>query len=136
MKELGRLDLGEVHRIGLAYYKTGNQAESEKYFKILEDNCLKAIEADRDFAQNKRAQYDLAAVYAFQGKKDEAYNYLKDFEQVQAIPLWWLNLLKDDEMFDGIRQEDLFQEILLDVETKYQEEHERVRLWLEQKGEL
>jgi len=136
LKQLGERDLGEVHRIGLAYSKTGNQAQSEIYFKIQEQNCLESIERDRDFSQNKRAYYDLAAVYAFEGKKEEAYKYLNEFEKIRAIPLWWLNLMKDDELFDSIRQEDRFQNILLEMEIKYQAEHERVLKWLQQKEEI
>ena len=136
MMQLGERDLGEVHRIGLAYSRTGNRAEGERYFKIQEQNCLESIERDRDFSQNKRAHYDLAAVYAFEGKKEEAFKYLNEFEKIKAIPLWWLNLMKDDELFDSIRQDDRFQDLLLEMETKYQAEHERVRKWLEQKGEI
>ena len=44
--------------------------------------------------------------------------------------------MKDDELFDSIRQDDRFQDLLLEMETKYQAEHERVRKWLEQKGEI
>jgi hypothetical protein len=39
-------------------------------------------------------------------------------------------------LFDSIRDEEEFKQIFRDVETKYQTEHERVRKWLEEQGEL
>jgi len=35
-------------------------------------------------------------------------------------------------LFDSIREEERFQKILLNMEAKYQAEHERVRKWLEE----
>ena len=41
-----------------------------------------------------------------------------------------------NKIFDSIRDEPEFQQILHDVETKYFAEHERVRLWLEENDRL
>jgi hypothetical protein len=35
-------------------------------------------------------------------------------------------------MFDGIRNEPEFQQIVVEIEAKYKAEHERVRQWLEE----
>ncbi len=47
-----------------------------------------------------------------------------------------VSLLKNDPLFDSIRNEPEFQKIVRDVEAKYQAEHERVRKWLEEQGML
>jgi molybdopterin converting factor small subunit len=39
-------------------------------------------------------------------------------------------------LFDNIRDETEFQQIVKDVEAKYQAEHEKVRKWLEENGML
>ena len=80
--------------------------------------------------------YDLAGVYAFTGDKDKAYKYLKIFNQGQIFPLWMVTLIKKDPLFNSIRNEPEFQQIVRDVEAKYQAEHERVRKWLEEQGKL
>jgi hypothetical protein len=45
-------------------------------------------------------------------------------------------LFKIDPLFDNIREEPIFQQIVRDVESKYQAEHERVRQWLEENDML
>jgi molybdopterin converting factor small subunit len=40
-------------------------------------------------------------------------------------------MIKNDPLFNSIRSEPEFQQIVRDVEVKYQAEHERVRKWLE-----
>ena len=44
--------------------------------------------------------------------------------------------IKNDPLFDSIRDEPEFQQIVKDVEEKYQAEHERVRQWLEENDML
>jgi hypothetical protein len=75
-------------------------------------------------------------VYAFRGEKDRAYENLRLFNELERIPLWWLDLFRIDPLFDPIRDEPEFQQILRDVEAKYQAEHERVRQWLEENDML
>jgi hypothetical protein len=47
-----------------------------------------------------------------------------------------LSLIKNDPLFNSMRNEPEFQQIFRDVEAKYQAEHERVRKWLEEQGTL
>jgi len=44
--------------------------------------------------------------------------------------------MNNDSLFDSIRDEPEFKQIVRDVETKYQAEHERVRKWLEENDML
>jgi hypothetical protein len=44
--------------------------------------------------------------------------------------------IKFDPLFLTIRNEPEFRQIVRDVEEKYHAEHERVRKWLEERGEL
>ena len=84
----------------------------------------------------KEAYYKLAAVYAFRGEKDKAYENLRIFNQKQRMGFWRETMIKDDPLFDSIRDEPEFQQIVKDVEVKYQAEHERVRKWLEENDML
>lgn len=94
------------------------------------------IELGRSYAQQLYTYYDLAGVYAFRGEKDKAYENLRIFNQRQRNALWMATLIKNDPLFDSIRDDPEFQQIVRDVEAKYQAEHERVRVWLEKEGML
>jgi hypothetical protein len=76
--------------------------------------------------------YDIAGVYAFRGEKDKAYENLRLFNELERIPFWWFDLFRVDSLFDSLRDDPEFQQILADVEAKYNAEHERVRQWLEE----
>ena len=56
--------------------------------------------------------------------------------QSPMTPLWIVSNIKDDPIFDSNRDEPEFQQIVRNVEAKYQAEHERVRKWLEENDML
>ena len=93
------------------------------------------IELKRSWGQGLYAYFDLAGVYAFRGEKDQAYKNLRIFNQIQRVNLVVPMLMKTDPLFKSIRNEPEFQQIARDVEAKYQAEHERVRKWIEEKGD-
>ena len=135
-KKSGRLLLVGSHRVGYFFWQMGKTKEAEYYFgqqiKIGEES----IKLGRDIAQKKFAQYDLAATYAFLGDKEKAYRYLDEFNTLTFIQLWWVSLLKNDPLFNSIRNEERFKKIILNVESKWQAEHKRVQKWLEEQEKL
>ena len=70
------------------------------------------------------------------GEKEKAYENLRTCTSIPVFPLWWLNLIKNDPLFDSIRNEPEFQQMITDLEAKYQAEHEMVRKFLEDQGML
>jgi hypothetical protein len=136
LKKTGELALAHSHRIGYAFWKVGKYKEAEYYFNEQIKYGTESIKLSRDMASAKRAQYDLAGVYAFLGDKNKAYQYMDEFNTTNYNLLWWISYTKHDLLFDSIRNEEHFQKILQNVEAKYQAEHERVRKWLEDQGKL
>jgi TolB-like protein len=124
------------HRIGYAYWKNGYKKGSEYYFNKQLDECNNQIKSRRPWSQLYFTYYDIAGVYAFRGDKDKAYKNLRIFNQRKVEPLWILSLIKNDPLFNSIRNEPEFQQIVSDTEAKYQAEHERVAKWLEEQGML
>jgi tetratricopeptide (TPR) repeat protein len=124
------------HRVAYAYWKNGYLEEAEHYFDLQLEYLLSSIEMKRPLAQSYNAYYDLAAVYAFRGDKEKALENLRIFNQRKIFPYWMAELIKRDELFDSMRDEPEFQQIVRDVEAKYQAEHERVRKWLEENNML
>ena len=125
-----------MHRVGLVYSYTGNKVKADYYFDKQINNCNKVIELGRVYGSNSRVYYDLAAVYAFRRENDKAYENLKLYNQIQRGSLMNLVLIKNDPLFNNMRNEPEFQQIVKNVEAKYQAEHERVRKWLKEQGML
>ena len=125
-----------MHRVGLAYSYTGNKVKADYYFDKQINICNKVIELGRVYGPNSRVYYDLAAVYAFRSERDKAYENLRLYNRIQSGRLMNVLLIKNDPLFSNIRKEPEFQQIVKDVEAKYQAEHERVRKWLEEQGML
>jgi TolB-like protein len=131
-KKSGTLPLQASHRIGYAYWKVGKYKEAEYYFNEQIRYGTESIKLGRLIASRKAAQYDLACVYAFLGDKVKAYQYLDEVNEMNYFPNWWVVFAKHDPLLESIRNEERFQKILQDMESKYQAEHERVRKWLEE----
>jgi TolB-like protein len=136
LKAQGGLDISGMQRIGYAYWQNGYKEEAEYYFSEQINYCNKSIKLKRLYGQNLSAYYDLAGVYAFRGERDKAYKNLKIFNQVQRPRSWFIMSNNTDPLFNSIRNEPEFQQIVRDVEAKYLAEHERVRKWLEETGQL
>ncbi len=136
LKETGSIPLASSHRVGFSYWQAGKYKEAEYYFNQQIKYCIESIKLGREFAWNKAAHYDLAAVYAFLGDKEKAYQYLNEVNKKQTYSLWWVTYIKHDPLFDNIREEERFQKILQNMEAKYQAEHERIRKCLEEQGIL
>ena len=90
----------------------------------------------RSIASKLVAHYDLAAVYAFLGDSLNAYHYLDEISSRNKLQLWLISFINNDPLFDSLRDEERFQNIVKDMEAKYQAEHERVRKWLEENAML
>jgi TolB-like protein len=136
IKELGDVNIQDMVEIGYVYWQNGYFDEAEYYFNAQIDYCNWTIELGRSWAKLKFIYYDLASVYAFKGEKEKAYENLRIFNQRHRMPSWAVSMIKNDPLFDSIRDEPEFQRIVRDVEAKYQAEHERVRQWLEENDML
>lgn len=123
------LPINSMHRIGYIYFQQGIKDSAAYYFQLQEKSCLEAIESGRYYSNF--LFYDLAGIYAFEGEKEKAFLWLNKFNELDKMPVWMVYLLKTDPLFNSIREEPDFEEIVADVETKYKTEHERIKLWLE-----
>ncbi len=136
LKATGTFTNNQMHRIGYAYWVNGYKKEAENYFDKQLEYCKNDIELKRPWGQKLYPYYDLAAIYAFKGDNEKAYENLKIFIQRQGMPLWAVTYIKTDPLFNSIRNEPEFKQIVRDVEAKYQAEHERVKKWLVESGQL
>ena len=133
--ELGHDDQ-QTLRIAYAFWKVGKKEEAMDYFERQTRLSLESIEMNNRYGTEKWAHYDLAAVYAFLGDEEKAYQYLAEVRTRSYYPLWWRDQAKYDLLFENIRESPQFQDLLQHMESTYQAEHERVRKWLEENDML
>ena len=136
LKSNGEEESTFSQRIGFIYWKNGYRKEADYYFDKQIEHCNYLNKSDAIWSKSHYPNYDLAGIYAFRGEKGKAYENLRIFNKTKRFPIWILMLIKNDPLFDSIRNEPEFQQIVRDVESKYRAEHERVRKWLEAKQEL
>jgi TolB-like protein len=135
LKEQGILRVNTMQQVGYIFSNMGLKDSADYYFNKQIEYSNDAIRLGRTYTN--WAYYDLAKVYAFMGNKIKAYENLKNFNKSPRMPKWFADNLKtDDPLFDSIRNEPEFQQIVRDVEAKYNAEHERVKKWLEEQGML
>jgi TolB-like protein/Tfp pilus assembly protein PilF len=127
---------GGFRTLGYVYWMNGYKKESVHWFEKEKIFNEVSIRLGRVTSIDKSDYYNLAALYAFTGEKQKAYVNLKKFAKIRICPWAMLTSIKTDPFFDSIRNESEFQLIVKDLEAKYQAEHERVRIWMEQKGML
>jgi TolB-like protein len=136
LKTSGQLSIDYLHRIAFIYRQNGYKAEANEYINKQKIICEESIIKNRATAKDLTAYYDLAGVYSLMGKREKAFQNLRIWAKMPVFSVWWVTIIKKDPLFDSIRNEPEFQQIVRDMETKYQAEHERVRKWLEEQGML
>jgi tetratricopeptide (TPR) repeat protein len=128
------MDINDRHRIGYVYWKEGLKDEANELFDLQEQYSKDMIQLGRGLAVSGFAHYDLAGVYAFRGEKELAMENLRMFNRREINGIWMVTLINDDPLFDGIRDEPEFRQIVQDVELKYQALHEKIERWLQENG--
>lgn len=96
------------HRLGFVLWHTNRKEEANKLFQQMIDKNLKIVNSSIDNMGG--ARYDLAAVYAFLGKKEEAIRWMnRIFKDGSWFDYHYTQL---DPMFDPIRNDKEFQAIM------------------------
>ena len=125
---------GSMPLIGYAFWQVGKQDEAKYYFNEQIRHSLENIRLNRMIFGSDHDV--LAQVYSILGEKEKAYHYLDEFNKKSFFSIWSIDDVKRNPMFNSLRDEERFQQIMQDMEAKYQREHERVRVWLEEEGML
>jgi TolB-like protein len=126
--------ISTAHWIGYAFWQAGKKREAEYCFNQIIKSWGEGLKLGRNMSND--VYYGLAETYAFLGDKVKAYQYLDELNKSIFYDLGYLIGFKHSQLFAGIRIEERFQKFLRDMEAKYQAEHERVRKWLEEEGNL
>ena len=125
---------GSMPLIGYAFWQVGKQDEAKYYFNEQIRHSLENIRLNRMIFGSDHDV--LARVYSILGEKEKAYHYLDEFNKKSFFSIWSIDDVKRNPMFNSLRDDERFQQIMQKMEAKYQREHERVRDWLEEEGML
>jgi tetratricopeptide (TPR) repeat protein len=110
---------------GYIYLKNGDTKKADYHLKGSAKELLKDIESNGIGAQTFKSQWHLAKIYSIMGEKRKALDNLKMLKNRETDYASLVTYLKYYPFFDNIRDEPEFMDVLKDVETKYQSEHER-----------
>jgi TolB-like protein len=130
--ESGQMYLNDLFYLGYAYLKNGYKEEADDCFNRLEKYCKNNIKL---YPQPSVSYYLLASVYAIKGDKENTYEFLNRYNQMQVVTCNTIEFI-NYTWFDNIRNESEFQMIVREMEAKFQAQHERIRKWLEENNML
>ena len=107
--------------LGYALLKLGDEVGAEEMFARSRETAQGMLER-RD--ESYKPRLDLAALSAIQGSNEEAYRWIRG-----AIEAGWLwpDLVLISPVWDGLREQTRFQEMLTEIEDKRNEMRRRVR---------
>lgn len=110
------------HRLGFVLYKMGKKIEAEGLIQTMIDKNINIVNSDVDNLGG--ARYDLAAAYAFLSKKDKAIYWTnRIFEDGSWFDYYYMDV---DPLFDPIRDDERFQEIMTREKLNLKEKQKRV----------
>jgi TolB-like protein len=126
-------DLNNAHRVAIILWMNGKKDEAMEYFNKQISYCTESIRR-KDPYGNSGAAYDLAGVYAVIGNKEEAYRWLREYEKT-GFGYGLHEFIKFDPLFDNLRNDEEFKEIVRRVNDKAAEIRAEIRE-MEEKGEI
>jgi tetratricopeptide (TPR) repeat protein len=124
---------GYYHRIGFMLWHSGEKEKAQWYLDKKIEESLERIR-NEDWDPGKWTYYNLAGVYAFLGDKEKAYEYLEEYNTKKFEGAGAIQYFRLDPLFNSIREEERFQQILYDLQAKYQREHDKLKVWMEEEG--
>jgi len=128
LESLGQRNYYSIPWMAYAYQKNGDTAKCEYY--VNDQISLANLWIERGISDYEGNYLRLAQVYAITGEREKAIANLRLFDQYGHTSVH-VHFLKGNPMFESIRNESEFQQIMADMDAKYQAEHGRVRQWLE-----
>ena len=117
---------GEYAKYGLILSEIGLKEESEKFFKDY-----------KEYAENDQSIYkhlSLTVYYSYMGDTRKAIEHFRLFSQQDHYYYWILVFIKIDPLIDNIKELPEFKKIYGDLESKFWNYHDEIRVSLEKKG--
>ncbi len=119
--------------IGYAFLQNDSVQKGERYLNQKIQILLQKNEIGLGSSHSCGWTYHwLALCYAALGKADLVVENLRVSTRMERLPLWMINELENSPIFDTVRGDPEFRQIVNEARAKYQAEHERVGRWLKE----
>ena len=118
----------ENNKIAVVLSQVGLIDESKKYLKDY-----------KNYAENDKSIYQqlsLATYYSYSGDTEKAIEHLKLFSQQDNYHYWTIIFLNIDPLMDNIKDLPEYKQIIGEIETKFWNGHNQIKISLEDKGLL
>jgi len=132
----GELSLYQDFRLALAYWENERYDRAEYYFNQQIESIYNERALGRLHDELLYTYFDLAAIQAFKGEKQDALENLRIFKEKQQISFYIPATIVNEPFFDDVKDDPEFKDIFQEIEAKYQAGHERVKQWLEENDML
>jgi tetratricopeptide (TPR) repeat protein len=119
---------------GYTYLKSGMREKALPLFEGAIKNFEEQIKYSSWEAKLYYSHFCLAQIYAALNNRQQSMYYLGLMKKATSTPKHFIYDLKNDPMFDNIRQEPEFQKIARELEKKYLEEHEKIKKLIISRG--
>ncbi|WP_142785631.1 helix-turn-helix domain-containing protein [Changchengzhania lutea] len=113
-------------KIGLVYEKMGLDEKASEFFTSYADFC----ENDESIYKS----VSVAALYAHEGKIDEAIEQLKVFATKSNYQYWLLLFMKMDPVFKPLKNHPEFNNVMQKIDERFWENHSQLKNTLEDQG--
>ena len=130
---LGEITMNNYHRVGIILWVNGKKDEAMEYFNK-EIRCCKESLKQKNIFGRTHATYDLAGVFAFLGNREEAIKWLREYEKI-GFSFGNHEFIKVDPMFDSLRNDEEFKEIVKRANDEIAEIRNRIKM-MEKQGLL
>ena len=121
----------DAHRVAYNYLILGDSVKAMKYFKLEIELAEKSIKTGDHSTIWGFTYYDLFAVYAFLEEYEKAFKNLELLEEEEFYPSWLMTYFDHDPLLKNVRDDPRYKEFLLNAKSKFQNEHKKVKSWLE-----
>ena len=114
-------------KIGIVLEKVGQKEKAQEFIKSF-----------KNYADNDKSIYkhlNLAGYYAYLGDDNKSIEHMKLFSKEENLKYWVL-LFDSDPIVKAVKDHPEFDKVMGDIEKKFWNTHEEIKVTLEEKGLL
>ena len=122
--------------LGYGLWLMGESEKAEYYFKLEILQHEETLKLNEPY-MHSGLSIDAAKAYAFTGDTEKACECLEAIlNRYRIVSSVFFAMIKFSPLFDPIRDEPCYQDIMQKMEANRKAEHDRVRRWLEETGRM
>lgn len=118
--------------VGTALLNSGHNEEASLVLNNLRDYLVSMHESDEGRLSHSYS-LTLAEIYSLKDQPEKALEYLNEIDRRSLQPLWYIIAIETFQCHENSPVSKKIQLILQDLKSNWKREHDKVRLWMEEK---